>query len=104
MAFSLLVNAASSRNRLALKTRIGILQVLPVLIRSVATPAGRKSLCTKSFRPAGVSAGLFFYRSPSARTIGRLMISPANTHIAIIAISMVTSLRLKRRHHGPRGQ
>ena len=92
MAFSLLVNAASSRNRSALKTRIGILQVLPVLIRSVATPAGRKSLCTKSFRPAGVSAGLFFYRSPSARTIGRLMTIPETTHIERITSVMALLL------------
>lgn len=66
MAFSLLVNAASSRNRSALKTRIGILQVLPVLIRSVATPAGRKSLCTKSFRPAGgFPQACFFTGAPA---------------------------------------
>jgi hypothetical protein len=54
MAFSLLVNAASSRNRLALKTRIGILQELPGLIRARGNPAGRKSLHGKTSGLRGI--------------------------------------------------
>lgn len=102
MAFSLLVNAASSRNRLALKTRIGILQVLPVLIRSVATPAGRKSLCTKSFRPAGFPQACFFLPE-SQRPNDRTADDQAGNHAHKENYQFHDASKKTRRHHAPCG-
>lgn len=65
-------------------------QELPGLIRARGNPAGRKSLHGKTSglrdSPQAVCA---FYLSPSARTIGRLMIRPEITHNMKITSSMM---------------
>lgn len=57
-------------------------QELPGLIRARSNPAGRKPLRGKTSGLRGFPQAVCVYRfSPSARTMGRLMMIPEKTHM-----------------------